>query len=60
MTGCRYSELTGLLSTTFDSDAGTLRVRISKGGKSRHVVLTQEGRDFAAGLAAGKPGSAHL
>jgi integrase len=26
----------------------------------RHVVLTQEGRDFVAGLAAGKPGSARL
>jgi integrase len=37
-----------------------VRVRTSKSGKPRHVVLPQEGRDFIAGLAAGKPGSARL
>src|SRR5207253_5689388 len=41
-------------------DAGTVRVRASKSGRPRHVVLPQEGRDFIAGLAAGKPGSACL
>src|SRR5215469_17252483 len=35
-------------------------MRISKGGRPRHVVLTQEGRDFAAGIAAGKSSSARL
>lgn len=35
-------------------------MRISKGGKPRHVVLTLEGRDFAAAIAAGKPGGARL
>jgi integrase len=44
----------------FNPDAGTVRVRASKSGKPRHVVLTQEGRDFAVRLAMGKPGSAHL
>ena len=60
LTGCRYGELAAMRSDDFNSDAGTIRVRTSKSGKPRHVVLTQEGRDFVAGLAAGKPGSAHL
>jgi integrase len=60
LTGCRYGELAAMIVDDFNPDAGTLRVRISKGGKPRHVVLTQEGRDFAAGIAAGKPGSARL
>ena len=44
----------------FNPDAGTLRVRTSKGGKPRHVVLTQEGRDFVVQRATGKPDSARL
>jgi integrase len=60
LTGCRYGELSAMTGEDFNSDAGTIRVRTSKSGRPRHVVLTQEGRDFVAGLAAGKPGSAHL
>jgi integrase len=60
LTGCRYGELTVMTGEDFNSDAGTVRVRTSKSGKPRHVVLTQEGRDFVAGLAAGKLGSARL
>jgi integrase len=60
LTGCRYGELTAMIVDDFISDAGTVRVRTSKSGKPRHVVLTQEGRDFVAGLAAGKPGSVRL
>ena len=60
LTGCRYGELTAMIVDDFNPDAGTVRVRTSKSGKPRHVVLTQEGRDFVAGLAAGKPGSARL
>jgi integrase len=60
LTGCRYGELAAMTADDFNPDAGTLRVRASKGGKPRHVVLTQEGRDFVAVLAAGKPGSARL
>jgi integrase len=60
LTGCRYGELAAMIVDDFNPDAGTLRVRISKGGKPRHVVLTQEGRDFAAGIAAGRPGDARL
>jgi integrase len=60
LTGCRYGELTVMVVDDFNTDAGTLRVRSSKSGKPRHVVLTQEGRDFVVELAAGKPGSARL
>ncbi|HJU20609.1 MAG TPA: site-specific integrase [Stellaceae bacterium] len=60
LTGCRYGELAAMTVGDFNPDAGTVRVRRSKGGKPRHVVLTQEGHDFFAALAAGKPGSARL
>ena len=60
LTGCRYGELTAMTGEDFNSDAGTVRVRTSKSRKPRHVVLTQEGRDLVAWLAAGKPGSARL
>jgi integrase len=60
LTGCRYGELASMIVRDFNPDAGTLQVRRSKGGKPRHVVLAQEGRDFVAALAAGRPGSARL
>jgi integrase len=66
LTGCRYGELAVMAVDDFNPDAGTLRVRVrvrvraSKSGRPRHVVLTQEGRDFMAKLATGKPGSARL
>jgi integrase len=60
LSGCRYGELTAMIVDDFNRDAGTLRVRVSKGGKPRHVVLTEEGRDFISALTAGKPGSTKL
>jgi integrase len=60
LTGCRYGELAAMTAEDFNPDAGTVRVRQAKSGKPRHVVLTQEGRDFFTALAAGKPGSARL
>src|SRR5262249_27087821 len=60
LTGCRYGELADMTVDDFNPDAGTLRVRQAKGGKARHVVLTQEGREFVAQRAAGKPGSVRL
>jgi integrase len=57
LSGCRYGELAAMTVDDFNPDAGTLRVRASKGGKPRHVVLTQEGRDFIAALAAGRAGA---
>ena len=60
LTGCRYGELAAMTVDDFNPDAGTLRVRQAKSGKPRHVVLTQEGRDFIAQRIAGKPGSVRL
>jgi integrase len=53
-TGCRYGELACLTIEDFEHDSGTLRIRTSKSGKSRHVVLTDEGTAFFAGLRAGR------
>jgi integrase len=60
LTGCRYGELAAMTGEDFNPDSGTVQVRTSKSGKPRHVVLTQEGRDFLAKLVAGRPGSARL
>jgi len=45
-TGARYSELCRLTATDFNPDSGTVAVKVSKTGKPRHVVLTEEGIDF--------------
>src|SRR5215831_9689154 len=60
LSGCRYGELAAMMVEDFNPDSGTLRVRASKSAKPRHVVLTQEGRDFVGGLVAGKSGSTRL
>ena len=57
LTGCRYSELTGLQVADFNADAGVVSVRVSKAGKPRHVVLTNEGQRLFATLTAGKLGT---
>ena len=57
LTGCRYSELTGMRAADFNADAGVITVRESKAGKPRHVVLTEEGQRLLADLTAGKLGS---
>ena len=54
LTGCRYSELTGFNVGDYNPDSGTLQVRRSKGGNARHVVLTEEGQAFFAGLCTGR------
>jgi integrase len=54
-TGCRYGELTRLRAGDFNSDSGTVFVAESKSGKSRHVVLTDEGQRFFETLTAGRP-----
>jgi integrase len=56
LTGCRYFELSNMHVADFNADAGVLTVRESKGGKPRHVVLTDEGRLLFATLTAGKLG----
>ena len=47
LTGCRYSELARLKCSNFNSDSGTLAIRLAK-GKLRHVVLTDEAKAFFA------------
>jgi integrase len=54
-TGCRYGELAELQCRAFDSAVGTIFIRRSKTGKSRHVVLTEEGRAFFREIAVGRP-----
>jgi integrase len=57
LTGCRYSELTAMHAADFNADAGVVTVRASKGGKPRHVVLTEEGQRLFASLTAGELGN---
>lgn len=58
LTGCRYGELMKLNAKDFDPQAGTLLIPIAKGGKARHVILTDEGRNFFGSLTAGRTGNA--
>jgi integrase len=55
--GARFGELARLEVHDFNVDSGTLAIRRSKSGKSRHVVLTDEGVAFFEQLAAGRDGS---
>ncbi|ACI98690.1 tyrosine-type recombinase/integrase [Rhodospirillum centenum] len=56
LTGCRYEELARLRVQEIDLLNGSVYVRLSKSGKPRHVVLTEEGvaffRDHTAGRTA--------
>jgi len=56
-TGARYGELTRLQVHDFNPDAGTVAIRVSKSGKARHVVLTEEGQALFTRLAMGREGS---
>lgn len=57
LTGCRYGELAKLKVGDFDRKSGTLSIPVTKGGKARHVVLTDEGQEFFTRLATGRTGS---
>lgn len=59
-TGCRYGELGRLKVGDFNLDSGTVAILKSKTGKSRHVVLTDQGIEFFSDLCAGRPGSEPL
>jgi integrase len=52
--GCRYAELGRLEVADFNPDSGTVEVRKSKSGKSRHVVLTDQGAEFFRQVCAGR------
>jgi integrase len=56
LTGARYGELARLTAADFNPDAGTVAIRQSKSGRSRHIVLTQEGQELFAALCAGRAG----
>jgi integrase len=58
LTGARYGELARFQVADYNSEAGTLHVRVSKAGKARHIMLTDEGKRFFADLCAGKSGNA--
>lgn len=58
LTGMRYGELSRLKVLEVNLDAGTASVRRGKGGKGRHVVLTDEALALFRDLTAGRPGSA--
>ena len=60
LTGCRYGELSAMRARDLDGQAGSVNIPRSKSGKARHVVLTDEGRDFFARIARGKAGDALL
>lgn len=57
LSGCRYSELARLIVNDFNPDAGTVTVRLSKSGKVRHIVLTDEGKKFFENAVLNKQGS---
>jgi integrase len=57
LTGCRYGELIKLVVSDFRPDTGTVAIRTSKSGKPRHVVLTEEAKEFFEQAVVGKKGS---
>ncbi len=60
LTGARYSELASLRVADLDDANGTVHIAESKGGKARHVALTDEGREFFRRAALGRAADAVL
>ena len=60
LTGCRYGELCRLRVEDYDREARALVVRIGKGGKARHVALTDEALELIERLVADQHPEAHL
>jgi integrase len=60
VTGTRYGELASLRASDFNSDSGTVRVRTSKSGKRRHLVLSDEGVAVFKSFVAGKSSERRL
>jgi len=55
-TGCRYSELARMTIADFDADSKTVAIHITKSGKPRRVILTDEGGALFAQWCAGRAG----
>jgi integrase len=60
LTGCRYGEIVAFRVGDLDLGAGTISVRASKGGRPRHVVLTEDGITLFEQHVAGRPGIAPI
>jgi integrase len=56
-TGARYGELARLKVADFHADNGTVAIRVSKTGKPRHVILTDEGQVFFRQVCVGRAGT---
>jgi hypothetical protein len=56
LTGARYGELAAMTASDFNPDSGTVHIRTSKAGKTRHVVLNDEGRALFECLTTGRAG----
>jgi integrase len=56
-TGARYGELGRLRVEDYNPDSGTLQIRLSKSGESRHIILSEDGQTFFDQLVAGYAGS---
>jgi integrase len=56
-TGARYGELCRLIVSDLNADTGTVAVRVAKGGRPRHIVLTDEGLEFFRSICIGRAGS---
>jgi integrase len=59
-TGARYGELARMRAGDFNADATAVHIGLSKGGRPRHVHLTDEACAFFAQAAAGKDSEALL
>jgi integrase len=53
-TGARYGELCALVVSDFNADSRTIAVSQSKSGKSRHIVLTDDGTQFFRSITVGR------
>ncbi len=60
LTGCRYGELLSLRTGDYLPDSRAVHVRESKGGKARHVYLTEEAASFLDSLTTGRPDSGSM
>jgi integrase len=61
MTGARFGELAALQVADFlPQNGGMIHVRVSKSGKSRFIVLTEEGHEFFMSIAVGRSGQERL
>ena len=60
LSGARHGELCRLEVQDFDRNAGVLHIRKAKGGRGRHVFLTDAGVSFFESLTAGRAADAPM